>query len=132
MTSKLMVKSETALSSASILLDAGDADGAVSRAHYAMYDAARATIDWAGLTPPDQSFKTHSGLIGYFGLHLVKTGKIPVEIGKSFSRVNELRSIADYLAEPVPLDKAVKAVEEAKFFVEQIRYYMQQTRNENL
>jgi uncharacterized protein (UPF0332 family) len=40
----LMMKAETALSSARALLDIGDVDGAVNRAYYAMFDAARAAL----------------------------------------------------------------------------------------
>ena len=126
MSKELMDKANVALASASILLDAGDSDGAVSRAYYAMYDAARAVIDWAGLTPPREDFKSHSGLISYFGLHFAKTGKLPIELGRSLNRINELRSIADYLAEPVPHDKAAEAIQEARKFVTSIQSFIQQ------
>jgi uncharacterized protein (UPF0332 family) len=119
-----MTKADTALASAHILLDSGDADGAVSRAYYAMFDAARAAIEWAKLSPLRQEFKSHSGLISYFGLHLIKTGRLPVDIGRAINRVQELRSIADYLAEPVPLDKAAQAVKDADTFLAAIHVFI--------
>ena len=41
---ELFVKAQTAASSAKILLDSKDLDGACNRAYYAMFDAARAAL----------------------------------------------------------------------------------------
>jgi uncharacterized protein (UPF0332 family) len=114
-----MGKAETALASARLLLDARDSDGATNRAYYAMFDAATAALQWAGTaeTPP----KTHSGMIASFGRNLVQTGRLSPELGRSLNRVHELRLTADYLAEPVPLDKAKQAIDEAVAFVAAIR-----------
>jgi uncharacterized protein (UPF0332 family) len=117
MTRRVMDKASKALASARILLDAGDTDGAANRAYHAMFDAAIAALSWAGAdtwqTPP----KTYGGLIASFGQHLVRTAKLPSEFGRALNRVQELRLAADYLAEPVPLDKAKWAIEEAHGFV---------------
>jgi uncharacterized protein (UPF0332 family) len=71
MTKEIMDKAEKALASASILFDAGDSDGATNRAYYAMFDAAIAAVSWAGVGLAQDQHKTHGGLIGSFGLHLV-------------------------------------------------------------
>jgi uncharacterized protein (UPF0332 family) len=118
MTKELMGKAETALSSARLLLDADDSDGATNRAYYAMFDAATAALQWAGSL---ENPKTHSGLIASFGRRLVQTGHLPVELGRSFNRIHELRLTADYLAEPVPLDKARRAIDEAATFFAAVR-----------
>ncbi|MDR3450799.1 MAG: HEPN domain-containing protein [Alphaproteobacteria bacterium] len=118
MTKELMDKSRKALVSAKMLLDSGDADGAVSRAYYAMFDAARAALGGDG------NAKSHAGLIGAFGLHLVKPGKFPAEQGRALNRVQELRSVADYLASPVPLDRAAEAVADAEAFVAAVRDFL--------
>jgi uncharacterized protein (UPF0332 family) len=47
--SPFLQKAETGVKSAKVLLDLDDTDGACSRSYYAMYDAATATLDWAGL-----------------------------------------------------------------------------------
>jgi uncharacterized protein (UPF0332 family) len=114
-----MSKAETALASARLLLGTGDSDGATNRAYYAMFDAATAVLQSAGTadTPP----KTHSGMIARFGRDLVQTGRLASELGRSLNRVHELRLTADYLATPVPLDKARQAIEEAAAFVTAIR-----------
>lgn len=81
-----------------MLLDAGDADGACNRAYYAMFDAARAALLISGVM---ESTRTHSGLISVFSLHLVKTGRVPVELGKSLNKAEELRLMADYKGDPI-------------------------------
>lgn len=112
-----MDKAQTALASARLLLDAGDTDGAVNRAYYAMFDAATAALAWAD-TDAGQDFpKTHSGLIARFGLKLVRTGMLSAECGRAFNRVQELRLAADYMAVPVSLDKAKWAIRAADNFV---------------
>ena len=39
---------------------------------------------------------THSGVIGLFGLHFIKTGLIAPELGKFYSQLFELRQTGDY------------------------------------
>ena len=118
MTHGVMDKAQQALASARVLLGTGDTDGATNRAYYAMFDAAIAALAWAGLgTAQNPHHKSHSGLISSFGQHLVQTGRLPAEFGRSFNRVQDLRLTADYLAEPVPVDKAQWAIGEAETFV---------------
>ena len=61
MTKELMSKAATALASARLLLDAKDSDGATNRAYYAMFDAAAAALQWAGVAASENPPKTHSG-----------------------------------------------------------------------
>ncbi len=101
-------------------MQAEDTDGATNRAYYAMFDAAIAALSWAGVGTDQSHSKTHTGLIGSFGQHLVKAGHLPAEFGRSFNRVHELRLTADYLAAPVPSEKAQWAIKEATSFVTEI------------
>lgn len=117
MTHRVMDKARKALASAKILLDTGDTDGATNRAYYAMFDATIAALSWAGTDVEQSPPKTHGGLITSFGQNVVKTGKLPAEFGRSLNRVQELRLTADYLAEPVSVDKAQWAIQEAERFV---------------
>lgn len=50
-------KAERAITSARLLLDAGDIDGAINRAYYAMFDAAKAALLRAGARPPTRRSK---------------------------------------------------------------------------
>jgi uncharacterized protein (UPF0332 family) len=115
----LMTKAVRACESARALLDLDDPDGACNRAYYAMFDAARAALMASGVSP--DVAKTHSGLIATFGFHLVKTGRVPVELGKAFNRAEEIRLEADYKGDPIPTDKAREIVERSGTFVATMR-----------
>ena len=117
MTSPFLQKAETGVKSAKVLPDLGDTDGACSRAYYAMYDAARATLEWAGVVPAHGAFKTHHGVIAAFSLHLVKPGLFPAEPGRAIQRAQSVRQVADYEASPVPYDHAAETVRAAESFV---------------
>lgn len=106
-----------ALRSADALLALGDTDGACNRAYYAMFDAARAALLSSGSITDLSHIKTHAGLISFFSLHLVKTGQVSVELGKSLNKLEDLRLVADYQGDEVARDKVIWAVSEAKTFV---------------
>lgn len=115
-----MTKAHRALASARKLLEDGDSDGACNRAYYAMFDAARAALIASKAPVPPEIAKTHSGLISAFSLHLVKPGLFPVELGRTFNKVEDLRLIADYKGDAIPTENALWAVEQAQVFIEQI------------
>lgn len=112
-----MAKAHRALSGARLLLAKGDGDGACNRAYYAMFDAARAALLVAANGSPDASTKTHYGLISAFGRLVVQTGKIEAERGRALNQVQHLRQVADYSGDPVTLEDAGWAVEEATTFL---------------
>jgi uncharacterized protein (UPF0332 family) len=116
-----MSKADGAVVSAKLLLDAEDSGGATNRTYYAMFDAASAALAWAGAPSTQDRHRTHGGLIRRFGAHLVRTGRLDAEFGRSLNRVQELRLTGDYLAEPVPLERASWAVQEADAFVSAVR-----------
>ena len=115
---ELFAKAQTAATSARILLNAGDVDGACNRAYYAMFDAARAALLASGVDESTVNTKTHSGLISKFSLELVKSGQVSVELGKSLNKVEDLRLMADYKGDAVLEEDASWAVNQADIFVE--------------
>jgi len=115
---ELMVKAIRAAASAKLLLDSGDADGACNRAYYAMFDAARAALLVSGAPVEAEVVRTHGGLISAFSLHLVKTGRVPVELGRGINKAEEIRLVADYKGDPVDPEQAAWAVQQAAEFVE--------------
>ncbi|WP_298220507.1 HEPN domain-containing protein [Halothiobacillus sp.] len=117
----MMVKASTACSSARALLDLGDVDGAANRAYYAMFDAARAALLASGAPVEPDVGRTHSGLIGAFGNHLVKNGPISKEVGRLLNRAHEIRLVADYNGNSVESDDAREMVKQAEIFVSVIR-----------
>jgi len=118
---ELMAKAGRALASAQLLLDSGDVDGACNRAYYAMFDAARAALLAVQAPVPSEVARTHSGLITAFSLHLVKPGLVAVEHGRSLNKVEDLRLIADYKGDPVTLDNAAWALEQAHLFLQAVQ-----------
>jgi uncharacterized protein (UPF0332 family) len=121
----LLAKAQRAADSARLLLDAGDADGACNRAYYAMFDAARAALaaERPGSDSADDSasVRTHSGLISAFGLGLIKTGRLPLELGRTLNRAAEIRAAADYTGGPIDADKAIWMVDQAQRFIDEVR-----------
>jgi len=117
---EFMAKAERAAESSKLLLEAGDADGACNRAYYAMFDAARAALLAAGVAVADEVARTHSGLISAFSLHLVKPGRVALELGRALNRVEEIRLIADYKGDAIGPEQSAWAVEQASAFVKAI------------
>jgi len=111
-------KAARALASARLLLRDGDGEGACNRAYYAMFDAAHAALLRHGAGENPAETRTHSGLVGAFGKHLVRTGLVGAEWGRSLNQVERLRLIADYTGEPIDPDKARWVVEQATGFVD--------------
>jgi len=112
-----MEKAKRALSSACILLERGDSEGACNRAYYAMFDAARAALIGSGRSAEVAATRTHQGLISAIGLHLVKSGLVENFLGVGFNKVERLRKLADYTGDAVSIEMAAWAVEQAKVFV---------------
>ena len=113
----LIVKAKTAYNSARTLLDVGDVDGATNRAYYAMFDAARAALIISGASVGQDIGRTHSGLIGAFGNHLVKNGPLSKEVGRLLNRAHEVRLVADYNDDSVQLTDAEEVVKQAEYFI---------------
>ena len=99
----LMAKAAQAAESARTLLTSGDADGACNRAYYAMFDAARAALLASAAPVEAEVARTHNGLIAAFSLHLVKTGRVSIDLGRALNRAEEIRLIADYQGRPPAL-----------------------------
>lgn len=128
----LMAKADMACSSARILLDLGDVDGAANRAYYAMFDAARAALLASGAPVDSEIGRTHSGLIGAFGNHLVKNGPVSKELGRLLNRAHEIRLVADYNSASVEPSDAKEMVEQAETFVAAMRAeFMPQASDDN-
>ncbi len=114
---QLIAKAETAWHSAQALLELGDVDGAANRAYYAMFDAARAALLVNAAPVEDDMSRTHSGLIGAFGKHLVKNGSVPKSMGRLLNRAHEIRLVADYHADCIETADATEMVAQARRFI---------------
>ena len=79
------------LEAAKYLLDGGFLEGAISRAYYAAFHAARAVLLLLGERP-----RTHEGTLQLFGLRVVKPGLIETKYARSFRLLFQNRQTADY------------------------------------
>jgi uncharacterized protein (UPF0332 family) len=117
----VLQKAWRATESAKLLLNAGDTDGACNRAYYAIFDAAKVALLAVRPDVDPATIKSHGGLISAFSLHLVKAGHLPIEHGRAFNRVHEIRLIADYTDEPIPPDAVRSAIDDAVKFVRAVQ-----------
>ena len=87
---KLERSAET-LEEAKLMLQSSHLFGAANRVYYACFYAVGAL-----LLSKDLSSPKHSGVLSLFNKHFVKTGLIPVELGKFYSRLFDSRLESDY------------------------------------
>ncbi|KUK40549.1 MAG: HEPN domain protein [Clostridia bacterium 62_21] len=83
---------EERLTAAKMLAAGGLYEDAVSRAYYAVFQAARAALVALGLEEP----RKHSGLVSFFNQHLIKTGLVEKEYGRILMSIRDLRQASDY------------------------------------
>ena len=113
-------KAKEKLRVAEQLLRSGDYDDAVSRAYYSAFHAAQAALLTEGLTAT-----THQGLVNLFGLHLVKTGKLPKQFGKFLAHLKDDREHSDYeIYSAIDQETAEHAVQEARAFLAAAEEYV--------
>jgi uncharacterized protein (UPF0332 family) len=117
----LLAKAHQAATSARVLLQAGDADGACNRAYYAMFDAARAVLMAGG----HDIGKTHKGVLNAFSDRFVRNGPLPKEMGRLLKHAEAYRYVADYEGEQVDLADAQVIVSQAEIFVSAMTQYLQ-------
>ena len=72
-------------------LTQSDPESATSRAYYAAFHALTALFAVRG-----QSFSKHTALRGALHKDLIKSGEWPVELGKEYDFLTELREMSDY------------------------------------
>lgn len=93
-------QADRSLRSARLLLDDGDANGALNRLYYAVFHGACTALASQGIDIP----RTHTGTIGKFGEVFVKTGIVELEFGKNFKQIEQLRYAADYRDDTLSAD----------------------------
>jgi uncharacterized protein (UPF0332 family) len=96
--------------------DEENADSAVNRAYYAVFNAARAFLASVGVTVDG----SHGAIVQLFGLHAIMTKKVEPEFGRRFNLLQGARSIADYDQISVSLAEAKAYVEDAEKFLDEI------------
>jgi uncharacterized protein (UPF0332 family) len=113
----LLNKAERALLAAERALDQSDSETAADRAYYAVFYAAWGLLEAANRPRP----KTHNGLIADLSQTFVRSGRLDPGTAAVLSRLQNLRLVADYTLEAVPIEDAGRALVEAKGFIESVR-----------
>jgi len=94
-------------------LGLGYTEIAASRAYYAMFYCASALLAAEGL-----SFSSHSAVIGAFGRHFARTGRVPQDLHRALVQAQEVRLGADYLVgRSLPGDVAEEQIKQAERFL---------------
>ena len=91
--------------------------GAVSRAYYAVYSAARALlVEHAGFEEGD--VRRHAAVHKLFSEHLVRPGLMPSDLGAGLRRLSTKRADADYQGTPVEKEQAQETLAFMERFLE--------------
>src|ERR671924_1087037 len=88
---ELWQRAQEALRATNILLAAGFPDFAAARAYYTAFYAASALLLAEGKT-----FRSHRGAVALIHRDYVRTGRLPLDIGRILSTLSDLRSVGDY------------------------------------
>ncbi|MCC6459636.1 MAG: HEPN domain-containing protein [Saprospiraceae bacterium] len=86
-----MQKAEEAFDAAELLAQNQKWNAAINRLYYATYYAVSALLAKTGIQT-----KTHTGIKTQFLLHFIKTGLIPVNLGKLYADLFDWRQKGDY------------------------------------
>jgi uncharacterized protein (UPF0332 family) len=114
---ELWQRAQEALRATSTLLAAGFSDFAAARAYYAAFYAASALLLTEG-----KEFRSHRGVVALMHRDYVRTGRLPMDMGRILSTLSDLRSVGDYGgAAHVSHAEANIALIESQQFLEAIR-----------
>jgi len=84
-------RAKDSLGEAKLLFDNNYLIGAINRTYYACFYAVSMLLFTEGI-----SSSKHSGVISMFDKHWIKTSRLPVEMGKLYRSLFELRQEGDY------------------------------------
>ena len=114
---ELWQRAQEALRATHTLIAAGFLDFAAARAYYAAFYAASALLLAEG-----KMFRSHRGVVALIHRDYVRSGRLPVDMGRILSTLSDLRSVGDYGgAAHVSHAEANIALIEAQQFLEAVR-----------
>jgi len=123
-----MEKAKSTFSEIALLIDNALWQTAANRMYYACYYAVSALLVQNGIEA-----QTHHGVINQMGLHFVTTGLLPVEQGKFYQQIFELRQTSDY-SDWITIDESdIKPkVEKANNFINTIEEIINKNSQKNI
>jgi len=118
-----MQRAEESFRAAEIMYEKNMLSFAMNRIYYSMFYAVQ-----AALILKDVSFSKHGQVKAYLNRELVKTGIIPISLGRIYNKAFEYRQKFDYVdfAEP-DHDLVESYLKEARVFLDGIEKYLQNT-----
>jgi len=118
--SDLLLKAKQSLEASALLLDEDFYDFSASRAYYAMFYIAEASLLKIG-----KVFSKHSAVIASFGKEFVKTGIFPQDFHQNLIEAFELRQTGDYgVFNSLDRRSAVELIEKTKIMINAIDTYL--------
>ena len=106
-------RAQETLAEARMLFEGNHLAGAVNRIYYALFYAVSALA-----LAYDFTTSSHTQLRGYFNREFVKTGVVPVEIGKLYNLAYDHRTTSDYADFPTfESEKIASMLENAHNFI---------------
>jgi len=118
----LIDMAEEAVRSAGILFDAGDHRGAVNRAYYGVFHAARAVLN--SIEDGLGDGKKHATTIRHFSQHLVATGQMSVRLSTILTAAFDSRLAADYESDDISIETVSLLIADAEYFVAEIARHL--------
>jgi len=92
----------------------------MNRVYYGMIYAVQAVISHSGVT-----FSKHGQVKGYFNRNFIKTGLLPIELGRIYNKAFEYRQKFDYVDFAIPEKKLVEEyIDRASDFYLTIEAYL--------
>jgi len=114
-----IAQAEQCLKDAKALLETSGYKGAANRAYYCVFHSMRSLL---ALNNVD--FKSHKGVISYFRKHYIKTNILDAQLSDILTALFRVRTDSDYDDfYVVDKEEVVKQVENAEFFLNQIKAY---------
>jgi len=112
-------KARRDLEEARLLFQEGHFDGAVSRAYYAMFNAAQAALLSKGIAR-----SKHRGVVAAFGFEFVRSGQVAKELQHALEAAYEKRLVADYSPQSVPKEEAEAVIRDAEAMLQVVEELM--------
>lgn len=115
--SDLWEKALEAAEEARALMRADLPNGAISRAYYAVFTAARALL-LSRLAVEEDQIRRHAAVLKLFSEHVIRPGLMPAEFGKELRNLFEDRADADYSTTRLSREEAQRAMAFMERFVQ--------------
>jgi uncharacterized protein (UPF0332 family) len=120
---KVVLKSKDFLEDADYLFKGSRFEAVINRSYYAMFTIVQGLLLSKGVFS-----KTHQGTMIKFQELFIKTGLLPVELGKVLNETFEKRQFGDYDVDAdISEEDALKVLEKARSFIEKIKDYLIQS-----